>query len=209
MRVALAHDDRPMNLRWVHVTAFAVVIVCWLVFFGLFMFRKRSPGAPTTRRERGSVVGIVVQGVAYAAIWMIERPHFTPIVPLPGLLQVVPALAAVALSIFSVWLTMAAVGTLGKEWSYEARLVEGHRLVTQGPYAVVRHPIYSAMLGKLVATALVISHWIGLVAGVVFFAIGTSIRVREEEKLLRSQFGAEYEAYARRVPAILPWPRLG
>jgi protein-S-isoprenylcysteine O-methyltransferase Ste14 len=33
--------------------------------------------------------------------------------------------------------------------------------------------------------------------------------VREEEKLLRSQFGAEYEAYARRVPAILPWPRLG
>ena len=198
-----------MNLRWVHAAAFAMVILGWVVFAGLFLFRKHPPPATATRRERASVVGIAIQGLAYAAVWAIERTRFTPILPLPGLLQILPALGAVMLSIFSVWLSLAAVETLGKEWSFEARLVEGHRLVIEGPYAVVRHPIYSAMLGKLVATGLVISHWIGIVAGVLIFAIGTSIRVRGEEKLLRSQFGAEYDAYARRVPAILPLPWRG
>ena len=53
---------------------------------------------------------------------------------------------------------------------------------------------------------LVVSHWIGLLGGIVIFAIGTAIRVRSEEKLLRAHFGAEYEDYARRVPAILPRP---
>ncbi len=135
---------------------------------------------------------------------MLERPRFTPIVPLPGLLEAVPPLAAAVLSIVSVRLTIAAVRTLGKEWSFEARLVEGHRLVTAGPYSRVRHPIYTAMCGKLLATGLVLSHWIGLLAGVVLISIGTAIRVRSEEKLLRAQFGAEYEDYARRVPAIVP-----
>ncbi len=62
------------------------------------------------------------------------------------------------------------------------------------------------MLGKLIATALVISHWIGLLAGLVIFCIGTAIRVRSEERLLRTQFGAAYDDYARRVPAIIPRP---
>jgi protein-S-isoprenylcysteine O-methyltransferase Ste14 len=122
---------------------------------------------------------------------------------------VVPPLAAAVLSVLSVRLSMESVRTLGREWSLEARLVEGHRLVTAGPYGMVRHPIYSAMLGKLVATALVLSHWIGLLAGVVLFAIGTAIRIGREEKLLRAQFGAEYEDYARRVPALLPRPFRG
>ena len=195
-----------MSLRWMHVAAFVVVIAGWMVFAGLFLFHKKPPREKATRQERLSVLGIAVQGLAYAAVWMLERPRFTPILPLPGILEVIPPLAAAALSIFSVWLSMAAIRTLGKEWSFEARLVEGHRLVTAGPYHRVRHPIYSAMLGKLMATGLVISHWIGLLGAVVIFAIGTAIRVRSEEKLLRAQFGPEYEDYARRVPAILPRP---
>ena len=194
-----------MNLRWVHVAAFAVVMVGWLLFALLFLLHKRPPGSQkATRREPLSLVGIGIQGLAFAAAWMLQRPRFTPIVPLPGLLEVVPPLVAAALSILSVWLSLDSVRTLGREWSLEARLVEGHRLVTAGPYGRIRHPIYSAMLGKLVALGLVLSHWIGLLLGLVLFAIGTAIRVSREEKLLRAQFGAEYEEYARRVPAILP-----
>ena len=193
-----------MNLRGVHIAAFAVVIVGWIVFAALFLLQKKPKREKATHQERISVVGIAIQGLAYAAVWMLERPRFTPILPLPGLLEVVPAVTAAALSIFSVWVSMASIRTLGKEWSFEARLVEGHRLVTTGPYRWVRHPIYSAMLGKLVATGLVVSHWIGLLAGVVIFGIGTAIRVRSEEKLLRAQFGSEYDDYACRVPAVLP-----
>jgi len=56
----------------------------------------------------------------------------------------------------------------------------------------------------LVAQGLVVSHWIGLLAGIAIFTLGTWIRVRSEEKLLRGQFGSEYEEYARRVPAVVP-----
>jgi len=60
-------------------------------------------------------------------------------------------------------------------------------------------------LGMPIASARVVSHWIGLAAGVVIFAIGTAIRVRSEERLLRGQFGPDDDAYARRVPAIIPF----
>lgn len=193
-----------MTLRWVHIAAYAIVMIGWLLFIGFFVFGKKSPREKATRIERLSLLGIVLQGLSYAPVWALQRPHFTSIVPLPGLLEVVPPVAAVALELFSVWFGLKAIRTLGKEWSYEARLIEGHRLVTAGPYKFVRHPIYTGMLGKLLATGLVLSHWIGLLSGIVIFAIGTAIRVRSEEKLLRSQFGPEYEEYARRVPAILP-----
>ena len=52
---------------------------------------------------------------------------------------------------------------------------------------------------------LAVSHWIGLVAGMIMFAIGTFIRVRSEEKLLRETFGNEWDEYARRVPAVVPF----
>ena len=98
----------------------------------------------------------------------------------------------------------AAVKTLGKEWSLTARLVEGHKLATTGPYAYVRHPIYTGMLGMLLATGLAASHWAAILIALVVFFAGTIIRVRSEEKLLREAFGDQFENYSRRVPAILP-----
>src|SRR2546428_12828566 len=98
-----------MSLRLVHVAAFAVVMVGWLVFAGIFLFRKKPPREKATRQEPLSMVGIALQGLAYAAIWMLERPRFTPIVPLPGLLEVVPPVAAALLSVFSVRLSLVAI----------------------------------------------------------------------------------------------------
>jgi protein-S-isoprenylcysteine O-methyltransferase Ste14 len=193
-----------MNLTWFHAGAFAAVVLCWIVFAAIFTLQKKPGGAETKTVERVSLLGIVIQGFGFATAWMVHRLWFSPIVPLPGLLQVIPDVLAVALSVLALFVALNSIRALGKEWSFEARLVEGHRLVTAGPYGWVRHPIYAAMLGMLVATALVVSHWIGLLAAVTFFAIGTTIRIRSEERLLRNQFGEEFEAYARRVPAILP-----
>jgi protein-S-isoprenylcysteine O-methyltransferase Ste14 len=116
----------------------------------------------------------------------------------------VAGLLAISAAIGSVWLTTMAVKTLGKEWSLTARLVEGHKLATSGPYAFVRHPIYTGMLGMLVATGLAISHWAALPVALIIFFIGTTIRVRSEEKLLREAFGEQFETYVRNVRAIIP-----
>jgi protein-S-isoprenylcysteine O-methyltransferase Ste14 len=60
------------------------------------------------------------------------------------------------------------------------------------------------MLGMLLATGLAISHWLAVLAALLVFIIGTVIRVRSEEKLLREAFGQEFDNYSRSVPAIVP-----
>ena len=85
-----------------------------------------------------------------------------------------------------------------------ARVIEGHELIRQGPYAVVRNPIYLAMLVLLIAMGLAVSHWQALVIAAAVFWVGTAIRIRTEENLLRANFDAQFEEYARAVPAFLP-----
>jgi len=103
-----------------------------------------------------------------------------------------------------VLLIKTAVKTLGKEWSITARLVEGHKLATSGVYAHVRLPIYTGMFGMLLPTGIAYSKWISVVAAFIIFLIGTVIRVRSEERLLREAFGQRFDDYAMRVPAIVP-----
>jgi protein-S-isoprenylcysteine O-methyltransferase Ste14 len=80
----------------------------------------------------------------------------------------------------------------------------GHNLVTSGPYARVRHPIYTAMLLLLIGTGLAMSSLPRLVVALIVFAIGTTQRVRIEEQLLENSHGEEFRAYRERVPAVVP-----
>jgi protein-S-isoprenylcysteine O-methyltransferase Ste14 len=200
-----------MHLVWsvryddtVAIVVFVLVMASWLVFAGIFLTHRRPAAAKTVRRDRRSTIGIALQGVGFFFVWLLQRPKFGPIVPMPRPVEIVIAALTIGLAAASVWLVSTAVRTLGKQWAYSARVIEGHTLVTDGPYRRVRNPIYSGMLGMLVATGLAISHWIGLVPAIVVFAIGTAIRVRVEETLLRETFGAAFDRYAERVPAVVP-----
>lgn len=203
---AIPREELRMTIQlefWPTLT-FAVVMLCWLVFAGAFIFRKKPPKTTESKRESASIAGIALQAVGYALVWSIRRTPFTPLVSMNKYAEIALALLTMALALASVWMVMAAVKRLGKEWSFAARLVEGHRLVTEGPYSLVRNPIYTGMLGMLVATGLAITHWIALPFALIIFLIGTVVRVRSEEKLLREAFGTEFEEYARRVPALIP-----
>jgi protein-S-isoprenylcysteine O-methyltransferase Ste14 len=195
------------TLEFLPTLVFVMVMVCWFVFAGVFLLRKKPPSPPDQKRAPGSLIGVAVQGVSFGIVWGVHREKFTPIVSgneLRELVSIVASVLAVLAAIGSVWLITTAVKTLGKEWSLTARLVEGHKLATTGPYAFVRHPIYTGMLGMLMATGLAVSHWAALLAALVIFSIGTIIRVRSEEKLLREAFGEQFENYAHRVRAIVP-----
>jgi protein-S-isoprenylcysteine O-methyltransferase Ste14 len=143
---------------------------------------------------------------AYFLVWFQppRQPFLPPVAALSGIAGIVFAVVTVAIAAGSAWVIKSAVSTLGKQWAMPARLVEGHQLITSGPYAYVRNPIYTGMLGMLIATGLAMEHWIALIVAVVLFVVGMVIRVRSEEKLLRAAFGAEFEEYAKRVPAVLP-----
>jgi protein-S-isoprenylcysteine O-methyltransferase Ste14 len=185
--------------------AFVVVMVCWFTFAASFLFHKKPPSPPDKKRDPSSIFGIVLQGISYLVVWTIRRTWFTPIVSMGKLIEIALTILTMALAIGSVWLCISAIRTLGQQWSLAARVVEGHRLITQGPYSVVRNPIYTGMLGMLLATGLAVSHWIGLPIALIVFSVGTAIRVRSEAALLRETFGEEFENYARKVPAVIPY----
>ena len=78
-------------------------------------------------------------------------------------------------------------------------MTDDHELITTGPYGLVRHPVYLAFLGMLVATALMRGYPVVCLAAVAVFAVGTEIRVRAEERLLSAAFGERFAAYAGRT----------
>ena len=182
------------------------VILCWLFFVGIFLLRKRPPKAPEARRDGFATLGIVLQTCAYFLVWFQPpwQPFLPPVAALSGTPGILFSVVTVAIAAASGWLLEAAIHILGKQWALRARLVENHKLITVGPFAYVRNPIYTGMFGMLIATGLAMEHWTALIAAIVFFAVGTVIRVRSEEKLLRSELGKEFDDYAGRVPAVLP-----
>jgi protein-S-isoprenylcysteine O-methyltransferase Ste14 len=161
-----------------------------------------QPAAKT--RDRRSVFAIGLQSVGYFFMWLSFRPPFPTLSLVPGPLAALLAAFAVVLAFWSGFLAVWARRTLGKEWSFEARLVDAHRLVTAGPYAIVRHPIYSAMLGLWIATALAVARPWGIAIGLPFMLTGTILRVKFEDALLRGAFGDTFEAWARKTPAVVP-----
>jgi protein-S-isoprenylcysteine O-methyltransferase Ste14 len=109
-----------------------------------------------------------------------------------------------ALMLLSLYLFTSAARAMGANWSIVARMREGHELVTAGVFSHLRHPIYTAIGSFLVAMAIAFGHEYSLILALPLFAIGTGIRIHEEEKLLRGEFGAAYDDYAARVKRFLP-----
>jgi protein-S-isoprenylcysteine O-methyltransferase Ste14 len=184
--------------------AFATVGLCWLAFGAIVVLGKRQATGTEKKRDLKSHVGFGLQGLAYAMCFALHRSYYTPFFSTSKPIEIVLALLTILIGAVSVWFCYAAARTLDKQWALVARVVEGHELMMQGPYAVVRNPIYLAMLGMLIASGLATTRWQVLLAAIVIFQIGTAIRIRSEERILREAFGMKFDEYVRRVPAFLP-----
>jgi protein-S-isoprenylcysteine O-methyltransferase Ste14 len=95
---------------------------------------------------------------------------------------------------------------LGRLWSGAVVRKEGHHVVDTGPYALVRHPIYAGLL--LAAFAMAIARGgVAPLTGAGLLLVAWSIKARLEERLLRSELGAAYGAYAARTPMLAPFTK--
>jgi len=92
---------------------------------------------------------------------------------------------------------------LGEFWSARVTLKEDHQLIQTGPYARVRHPIYSGLLLAMIGTGLFVGEW-RAVMGVLLIFVSHGLKARREEKMLISQFGSTYEEYRRRTGSLVP-----
>lgn len=117
----------------------------------------------------------------------------------PGLNIISLALTVAGLSL-SIWARV----VLGENWSGTVTFKENHELIQRGPYAFVRHPIYTALLFMFLGTALAVGTWAGLL-GVPILFLSFWIKYRQEEALMIEHFGDQYLAYMKRVSAIIPF----
>jgi len=139
-----------------------------------------------------------------AAIWLLSTNRFqgtwlgTAILR-PSIAQFWIGAAVTVLGLgFSVWARV----HIGEYWSGNVTLKEGHRLIRSGPYALVRHPIYTGILFGIIGSAIAIDQPRGVLAVAVVF-ISFLRKLRQEEAWLTEEFGEEYLRYKREVRALL------
>ncbi|MBV8515753.1 MAG: isoprenylcysteine carboxylmethyltransferase family protein [Acidobacteria bacterium] len=201
-----------MQTDAIGLTALALVLLAWVIFGLAIVLRRQinkshSKGDETDAKYGPeSKWGIALQSVAFAATWLTPRKNWWALPP-SQTAEIAVAVIAVVLAYSSAILCMRAVQTLGKQWAYQARVLKDHDLIKEGPYSIVRNPIYLGMFGMILSTVLVFSHWWLALIAIALFLVGNQIRIRSEEKLLRETFGEKFDDYAARVPAFIPFLR--
>jgi protein-S-isoprenylcysteine O-methyltransferase Ste14 len=135
---------------------------------------------------------IFLKGVPLGPLHQRFMPQ-TPLVEVAGAVLTYAGLAV------AIWARL----SLGANWSAEVDRKIGHELIRSGPYAYLRHPIYSGLLLAVVGTALEIGEWRGMIAAAVI-AVVNSFKARREEQFMLAEFGNDYVRYRQSSGFLLP-----
>ncbi|MFC9930325.1 methyltransferase family protein [Streptomyces sp. NPDC127190] len=184
----------------------AVFVVAWIV--GAVYFGGRRSRAPDRWRGLGRELPrrlLLIAGVFAFSVLVRHTQGFWRRLEYwqPGL-AVFGALLAIASTALLLW----ARWVLGTMWASVPTVQEHHELRTDGPYRLVRHPIYTGLLGLI--TGAMLGFGFGVWAGALAVAVPWLLRrVRVEDALMAGRFGASYDAYRAEVPALIPHIRMG
>jgi protein-S-isoprenylcysteine O-methyltransferase Ste14 len=114
------------------------------------------------------------------------------------------AAAGLALTVLGMALALWARVQIGGNWSSSVTLKESHELIRSGPYAFVRHPIYSGLLLALLGAAISYGAIRGFI-GVALAVVAWKLKSATEESFMSEQFGEQYALYRRQVKAFIPF----
>jgi protein-S-isoprenylcysteine O-methyltransferase Ste14 len=179
-------------------SAWLVWLMTWwaAAFWSTRAVRRPALGSQLAFRAfviAGAVLLFGANSGAHAAGAILWRPD--------GIASVPFVAVTIAGFAFAWWARL----TIGKLWSSGVTRKADHRIIDSGPYGLVRHPIYTGLIVSAFATAFVPLTPLTLV-GASLVTVGFYLKGRLEEGFLRAELGREvYDAYARRVPMLVPW----
>jgi protein-S-isoprenylcysteine O-methyltransferase Ste14 len=174
-----------------------------------------------------AVVWWVLIAIAIVAAFMFERkPYMNRAGPIMNALIITPFVFAFGLFYLARYFGIYGVSTIGRisgafmmvaglagyivshcylreNWSLGASVKEGHKLVTGGPYRVVRHPMYSSMILEVLGSGLLLGNYLMIASTIIVGAV-YYVRARKEEELLKQEF-PEYQGYAAKTRMLMPW----
>jgi protein-S-isoprenylcysteine O-methyltransferase Ste14 len=186
-----------MFYRFLFPALWIALIVFWIAM---------SRGGKSVAQRESAFSRLSHYGPLAIAVYLLVAPS-VPIaildqrfVPLSlGVVQLGAALTFVGIA-FAVWARLRLAGN----WSSDVTLKREHELIVDGPYAFVRHPIYTGVLAGLIGTGLAVGEWRAVLA-VVLAGAAWWRKLTIEEDVMRRQFGDVYDRYAARTRALIPF----
>jgi len=176
----------------------AVVWIAYDVFVGIG--HSKRPKAKSTESQKSRLVH---QLLFLAGLILL-------FVPVPGLTghfatdTLTTAAVGLGIQIASTLFYFWSRSYLGRMWSGAISIMNDHQLVETGPYRLLRHPMYTAIFGMFIGTAIVSGQYHALI-GVALGVLAYARKIPMEERVLREEFGEAYEAYRRKRWALVPW----
>jgi protein-S-isoprenylcysteine O-methyltransferase Ste14 len=179
-----------------------LIAVLWLIFVAYWaamgVGAKRTIGANSPRKQVGLLVAVIV-----LVVFALHFPMFRHGAPNTVSGDTLTAAIGVALCAFGIGLAIWARARLGSNWGMPMARIETPELVTGGPYASVRHPIYTGMLTAMLGSVFGESPlWL---VPLVLFGIYFLYGARKEEKLMLEQFPEQYRQYMSRTKMLVPF----
>lgn len=186
-----------------------VVLVSAFLISGTFRKKAREEGGAIKRQEEGWLALVLRLGFALPLLVVLLLNIFFPMAMdwahfnSPLYLKIIGLVLAVLCLPLLFWV----FSSIGKNISETVLTKDSHELVTSGPYAWVRHPLYGGALILLFGISLIFGDWIIFGYSIVGLLAFRLLVIPAEEKQLLDAFGEEYECYQARTGALLPWFR--
>jgi protein-S-isoprenylcysteine O-methyltransferase Ste14 len=186
---------------WLYRFFFPAVWIAFLTYWQIKAFNTKhtqrvEPAGSRILRALTILVAIVLLSTTWIPLpWL-----YRPIWPQGFWPFWLGAAVTVGGLLFAVW----AREHLGRNWSSSVTIKQDHELIVTGPYAALRHPIYTGILAGFLGTACAISQVRGFVVFVLVF-LGFWAKLRMEEQWMGSQFGETYTKYVHRTAALVPY----
>jgi protein-S-isoprenylcysteine O-methyltransferase Ste14 len=185
------------------LTMWQIELIPWYVFAAYWAISwlrvKRTKSAEPLTSRLATIVPLVLAFMLLFSDSLRVGPLRRRFLPV----EVWIGRSGIALTTVGVAVAIWARYSIGQYWSARVTLKEGHRVIRSGPYAWVRHPIYTGMLLAAMGTALVIGEWRGVLAVVVIWAVHSRKALREEA-MLTGELGEEYASYRRSTGFLFP-----
>ena len=188
-------------MLWFYESFFPVVWIAFIVYW-----RIKATKTKTAQRVEPSASSILRALTILIVILLLSIPR----IPLRWLYRqlwasglwsfCIGAAITVAGLLFAIWARL----HLASNWSSAVTIKKDHELITTGPYALVRHPIYTGILTGFVGTAIALSEVRGIIGFVLLF-VALWAKLRTEEEWMRSEFGETYATYAHQTAALVPY----
>jgi protein-S-isoprenylcysteine O-methyltransferase Ste14 len=192
-----------------------LIVACWVIFILVILTGVRFTKRTAERSSRKSrlaygiplffsvfllINGVGNQNVNRAGIGLPFNYLHISLLPDTVLVPLVGGIVVMLGLFLGLWARI----TLGSNWSGSVTFKEHHELIQKGPYARVRHPMYSAFLFMYLGTAMFLGTLGGFI-GLPLFFLGCWIKLQQEESLMMKHFSEQYTEYRKRVKALIPF----